>query len=71
MGVILSAGSSIKLVVKILPNKTIDQIIKIAKRADKQKTVIFLPYLSGERTPHQIQTQEEYFESMQVLQALN
>ncbi len=54
MGVILSAGSSLNWWQKILPNKTIDQIIKIAKRADKHEDqVIFLPYLSGERTPHQ------------------
>ncbi len=54
MGVILSAGSSLNWWQKILPNKTIDQIIKIAKRANKHEDqVIFLPYLSGERTPHQ------------------
>ena len=54
MGVILSAGSSLAWWKKMIRKKTIDETINFSKKSDNLKEqTIFLPYLSGERTPHQ------------------
>lgn len=53
MSVILSAASCLSWVAKLTGFDDVgDMIAEVEERADKTSTVIFLPYLSGERTPH-------------------
>lgn len=52
MGVTLSAANSLSWLAKTL-NRSVQSLLESLESSDKQQTsVIFLPYLSGERTPH-------------------
>jgi xylulokinase len=52
MGVVLSAASALEWCAKLLNIKSVSSLIKLAESSKKTKVPIFLPYLSGERTPH-------------------
>lgn len=54
MGVILSAASCIKAAVKFLGGESDQKLAELVSRAtyNEASKVVFLPYLSGERTPH-------------------
>jgi xylulokinase len=52
MGVILSAASALSWWQGLHPDTSIEALIQEAKVCDKTHTPTFLPYLSGERTPH-------------------
>ena len=52
MGVILSATDSLNWLAKILEKKVEDLTNSLGKRIKKPNSTHFLPYLSGERTPH-------------------
>ena len=51
MSVMLSAAASLDWAAKLL-RTDVPELIEWATRADERSTPIFLPYLSGERTPH-------------------
>ncbi|MGF1771420.1 xylulokinase [Vibrio wakamikoensis] len=53
MSVILSAASCLKWVAQLTNFDNVgDMIEQVEQSADKESEVVFLPYLSGERTPH-------------------
>ena len=52
MSVLLSAASCIDWANKALGINDIAEFFALAERAESSKQVLFLPYLSGERTPH-------------------
>lgn len=53
MSVILSAASCLDWVCKLTGFEDMPTMLaEVAENADPQSTVVFLPYLSGERTPH-------------------
>lgn len=53
MSVMLSAASAVDFVAKMTGFKTPAELYAAAEEADKPgKSALFLPYLSGERTPH-------------------
>ncbi|WP_295895683.1 xylulokinase [uncultured Vibrio sp.] len=53
MSVILSAASCLKWVANLTGFEDVGEMISdVEKQADKSSQVVFLPYLSGERTPH-------------------
>ncbi|MFA0439941.1 xylulokinase [Vibrio sp. 10N.286.49.C2] len=53
MSVILSAASCLQWVANLTEFDSVGQMIDdVQESADKQSEVVFLPYLSGERTPH-------------------
>ncbi|WP_018650693.1 xylulokinase [Actinobacillus capsulatus] len=52
MSVILSAASAIDWAVKVLGFKDVQTLFKQVEATPTTSEVIFLPYLSGERTPH-------------------
>ncbi|ENM4022211.1 xylulokinase [Vibrio cholerae] len=53
MSVILSAASCLKWVASLTGFEDVGEMIKeVEQNADETSSVIFLPYLSGERTPH-------------------
>lgn len=52
MSVILSAASAIDWANKVLGINDIEQFFTLAEQDDSNADLIFLPYLSGERTPH-------------------
>ncbi|WP_176058257.1 xylulokinase [Paraburkholderia sp. BCC1876] len=51
MSVILSAASSLAWLSELL-GKDVAELVNCAESADAQNAPLFLPYLSGERTPH-------------------
>ena len=51
MSVMLSAASSLDWAANLLC-MNVSELIDCARRADEDSTPIFLPYLTGERTPH-------------------
>ena len=52
MGVALSSAGSLDWFANVLGEKPGDLVAPLGDLADGPSTVIFLPYLSGERTPH-------------------
>lgn len=52
MGVILSAASALHWWKQVVGVTSEQQLVAQAKQADANQVPIFLPYLSGERTPH-------------------
>ncbi len=52
MSVHLSAASCLDWIAKILGNADIGTLFDLARQHHPKSTPIFLPYLSGERTPH-------------------
>jgi xylulokinase len=52
MSVHLSAASCLDWVGEILGQKNTGELIDLARQHDPETTPVFLPYLSGERTPH-------------------
>ena len=52
MSVMLSAAASLDWAAKLLRLKSVAALVDLAQGADERATPIFLPYLSGERTPH-------------------
>ena len=52
MSVILSAASSLSWVAQLTQSSDIGELANLAEKVDARKAPIFLPYLSGERTPH-------------------
>jgi len=52
MGVTLSAANSLSWLAKLV-NKSVPELLEDLEQSEIQRTsVVFLPYLSGERTPH-------------------
>jgi xylulokinase len=52
MSVMLSAAASLDWAAKLLRLGSVTDLIELAGDADGRETPIFLPYLTGERTPH-------------------
>ena len=52
MSVMLSAAASLAWAAELLRFDDVAQLIDCAERANERSTPIFLPYLTGERTPH-------------------
>ncbi|GAL35216.1 xylulose kinase [Vibrio maritimus] len=53
MSVILSAASCLSWVAELTGFENVGEMIsEVAEKADESSQVVFLPYLSGERTPH-------------------
>lgn len=52
MSVHLSAASCLDWIAKTLGNTDINSLFDLAKQHHPENTPLFLPYLSGERTPH-------------------
>ena len=52
MSVILSAASSLAWVAQLTQSADIGALVALAEGAEARTAPIFLPYLSGERTPH-------------------
>ena len=52
MGVILSAASALSWWKNIIKTHSESELIDLAKKSKHINTPLFLPYLSGERTPH-------------------
>jgi len=52
MGVILSAAASLEWLGRVLKEKGPDLIEKLGPPPEHPAPILFLPYLSGERTPH-------------------
>lgn len=52
MSVILSAASAVDWAQKITGIRDIPTLFQLAEKSEVNSDVIFLPYLSGERTPH-------------------
>lgn len=52
MSVILSAASSLSWLAALTQTARVDELARLAETADPAAAPIFLPYLSGERTPH-------------------
>lgn len=52
MSVILSAASSLSWVARLTQSSDIAELVTLAEGVEARTAPIFLPYLSGERTPH-------------------
>ncbi|SBS32352.1 Xylulose kinase [Marinomonas spartinae] len=52
MGVTLSAANSLSWLAKLVDGSVSSLLEELERSGKKQTSVIFLPYLSGERTPH-------------------
>ncbi len=52
MSVILSAASCLSWVVALTGSSNEEDLLQEIERSDRDSGVVFLPYLSGERTPH-------------------
>ena len=52
MSVILSAASSLSWVARLTQSGDIGELVSLAENVEARTAPIFLPYLSGERTPH-------------------
>jgi xylulokinase len=52
MGVILSAASCLDWAVRLTGSTSIETAVAAAQASREDRVPIFLPYLSGERTPH-------------------
>jgi len=52
MGVVLSAASALSWWKNIIQTHSESELINLAKKSKYMNTPLFLPYLSGERTPH-------------------
>ena len=52
MGVVLSAASALEWCTNLLNMSSVSTFLRLAESSKNNKTPIFLPYLSGERTPH-------------------
>ena len=52
MSVILSAAASLSWVAQLTQSNDIGELVRLAEGVEARKAPLFLPYLSGERTPH-------------------
>ena len=52
MSVMLSAASCLDWACKATNVSSVDTLVQLAEQADRRNVPVFLPYLSGERTPH-------------------
>lgn len=52
MSVMLSAASCLDWAAKLLGVKDVPALLVLSRQADARATLLFLPYLAGERTPH-------------------
>ena len=52
MSVILSAASSLSWVARLTQSNDIGELVTLAENVEARTAPVFLPYLSGERTPH-------------------
>jgi xylulokinase len=52
MSVMLSAAASVDWAARLLGLKSAEELIRLAETAHPAATPLFLPYLTGERTPH-------------------
>ncbi|CAK7193516.1 Xylulose kinase [Commensalibacter sp. Nvir] len=52
MSVMLSAASCLDWAIKAIGLSSVPELLQYAQLADPESSLLFLPYLSGERTPH-------------------
>ncbi|MEN7342425.1 MAG: xylulokinase [Pseudomonadota bacterium] len=52
MSVMLSAASCLEWACKATNVSSVETLVQLAEQADRRNVPVFLPYLSGERTPH-------------------
>ncbi len=52
MSVILSAAASLDWVAQLTGSRDIGELVRLAEGVEARNAPLFLPYLSGERTPH-------------------